>query len=132
MISLYTLVVDGITVVEEKCRRDRWVTFPTGFVDHAEAALSASLDAASPRPATVHWSGGAVSDFWWERAACRGEDTNLFFPSSGTTRSQVQKIQEICGGCPVRQQCAQEAIDDPDGSGSGAATRLPRTRSTWG
>lgn len=43
-----------------------------------------------------------------ERAACRGMDTNIFFPERGT--AQVKTIRAICEKCPVWEKCRQWGI----------------------
>ncbi|MBG7697588.1 WhiB family transcriptional regulator [Streptomyces sp. MC1] len=50
---------------------------------------------------------------WLERAACRNCDTDLFFPISleGPGRRQADRAKAVCRACPVRQQCADWAID---------------------
>jgi WhiB family redox-sensing transcriptional regulator len=52
---------------------------------------------------------------WPERAACKGEDLNLFFgPDEGETRetprekeARVERAKQICRRCPVTSQCLQ-------------------------
>lgn len=44
---------------------------------------------------------------WEERAACRGNDINLFFTDS--TKKQAW-AKEQCAHCPVTQQCLQTAL----------------------
>lgn len=41
---------------------------------------------------------------WIKDAACRGMDTNIFFPERGDTAS-VRLAKSICNGCKVQQQC---------------------------
>ncbi|MCO1658892.1 WhiB family transcriptional regulator [Pseudonocardia sp. S2-4] len=50
---------------------------------------------------------------WRERAACRGEDPELFFPSaeSGTAyREQVAAAKAVCARCQVVDECLAEAL----------------------
>jgi WhiB family redox-sensing transcriptional regulator len=45
---------------------------------------------------------------WRTRAACRGEDPELFFPIGTTGRdydAQVEEAKTVCRGCPVRIEC---------------------------
>jgi WhiB family redox-sensing transcriptional regulator len=45
---------------------------------------------------------------WRDRAACRGEDPELFFPIGSTGRDydkQVEDAKAVCSGCPVRIEC---------------------------
>lgn len=45
---------------------------------------------------------------WLDRAACKGYDTDLFFPDkSGHPKWAIK----ICAGCPVRQECLDYAIE---------------------
>jgi len=48
-----------------------------------------------PRPPSLSRQG------WHERAACRGEDPDLFFPEAGDTIA-TRKARAICARCPVR------------------------------
>jgi WhiB family redox-sensing transcriptional regulator len=48
---------------------------------------------------------------WMERAQCRGEDRDLFFPSVGTPST---KARVICSTCPVRQECLAFALADSE------------------
>jgi WhiB family transcriptional regulator, redox-sensing transcriptional regulator len=52
---------------------------------------------------------------WLERAACRGEDGDVFYPpASGETRAQRQMrenvAKSICQSCKVRPQCLSHAV----------------------
>lgn len=57
---------------------------------------------------------------WTKRAQCRGEDLSLFFgPPSGddreyppAKRDREAEAKWICGGCPVRDECLQYALDE--------------------
>jgi WhiB family redox-sensing transcriptional regulator len=53
------------------------------------------------------------TDFF-EDAACRGVDTDVFFP---TSEANAEAAKEICATCPVREQCLEYALDTrpPDG-----------------
>ncbi|GAA5152606.1 MULTISPECIES: WhiB family transcriptional regulator [Amycolatopsis] len=50
---------------------------------------------------------------WQERAACRDEDPELFFPVSemGPGARQVAQAKAVCARCPVRAECLQYALD---------------------
>ena len=43
---------------------------------------------------------------WLDFAACRGMDTDLFFPSAD---QQPAEAVEVCKGCPVIVQCGDYA-----------------------
>jgi WhiB family redox-sensing transcriptional regulator len=50
---------------------------------------------------------------WWlDRAACRDEDPELFFPISGSGLSSVQvaEAKRVCGGCAVLDRCRRWAL----------------------
>ncbi|MEL7209317.1 MAG: WhiB family transcriptional regulator [Actinomycetota bacterium] len=51
----------------------------------------------------------SASGDWWERAACRGLDTSLFFPQRGESTA---KAEAVCAGCPVRDDCLWFALGD--------------------
>ena len=44
---------------------------------------------------------------WWDKAACKGQDVNLFYPEEGAS-SVAPK--EFCLKCTVRQECMDDAI----------------------
>ena len=52
---------------------------------------------------------------WQWRAACRGEDANLFFPPNHVEEKQERilrerRAKEICATCPVRIECLEYAV----------------------
>ncbi len=50
---------------------------------------------------------------WWvERARCRSEDPELFFPMGAGDRFivQVDRAKAVCGRCPVRPECLEWAL----------------------
>jgi WhiB family transcriptional regulator, redox-sensing transcriptional regulator len=70
--------------------------------------------------ATHSWEYG-----WQWRAACRGEDSALFFPPSEVEPKEERlarerKAKAICGGCPVRVECLEYAL------------RIRETHGIWG
>ncbi|PXY25939.1 transcription factor WhiB [Prauserella sp. PE36] len=50
---------------------------------------------------------------WSERAACRDEDPELFFPVSdmGPGAQQTAQAKAICARCPVRAECLRYALE---------------------
>ena len=52
-------------------------------------------------------------DDWRERAACRDEDPELFFPLSdkGPAARQADEAKAVCARCPVRERCLGYALD---------------------
>jgi len=49
---------------------------------------------------------------WADRAACRGKPLHLWFPPSG---GAMKTARIICAGCPVRQPCLTEALEQEAG-----------------
>ena len=49
---------------------------------------------------------------WYDNAACRDEDPELFFPigSSGPAVRQLQQAKRVCAGCPVQRLCLEWAV----------------------
>lgn len=63
---------------------------------------------------------------WQNRAACRGVDTNIFFPA---TEEEAEPAKLICGNCPVREACLEHALADREREGVwGGATERERRR----
>lgn len=50
---------------------------------------------------------------WWELAACRSAEPELFFPisSGGAGRAEVTRAKALCARCQIREQCLDYAID---------------------
>jgi len=46
---------------------------------------------------------------WLDRAACRGQDPERFFPESGE-QVKVAEAKAICAGCQVRDHCLELAV----------------------
>ena len=44
---------------------------------------------------------------WTDQAACRGTDTEIFFPANADEEAEALSI---CATCPVRAQCLDYAI----------------------
>ena len=49
---------------------------------------------------------------WYEYAACRGENPELFFPvgTSGLAAQQLSQAKTVCGRCAVRSVCLEWAV----------------------
>jgi WhiB family redox-sensing transcriptional regulator len=62
-----------------------------------------------------------AADDWRSRAACRGADPDLFFPL-GSNREAIA----ICAGCPVREDCLDEALEKGDLGIRGGTTETER------
>ena len=54
------------------------------------------------------------NDDWQQRAACRDEDPELFFPVSeiGPAARQAAEAKAVCARCPVRERCLEYAVDN--------------------
>lgn len=60
---------------------------------------------------------------WHAEAACRGMDTNVFFPAGGSgSRINWSAALTVCARCPVREACLDYAVrtSQPDGVWGGA------------
>jgi len=55
---------------------------------------------------------------WKQHAACRGMDTNIFFPERG---GNTKRAKAICAKCPVRQECEDYADPEKFGIWGGLA-----------
>src|SRR3954471_23127664 len=51
---------------------------------------------------------------WFDDAACRDVDTDIFFPVS---ESQADAAKAICAVCPVREECLEYALETRPGDG---------------
>jgi WhiB family redox-sensing transcriptional regulator len=49
---------------------------------------------------------------WRDRAACREEDPDLFFPvgTTGPALLQIQEAKAVCRTCAVQQPCLEWAL----------------------
>lgn len=47
---------------------------------------------------------------WRFRAACATADPDLFWPAPGASAERIQEAKDVCAGCPVKQQCLDEAF----------------------
>lgn len=66
------------------------------------------LDAIRQALATVY------AQRWRERAACKGMDTNLFFPHDTLSLDRWDEPRAVCVGCPVRQDCLNFTLELDD------------------
>lgn len=48
---------------------------------------------------------------WMQKAACKGLDFHLFFPSTGKS-AQVPAAKAVCRRCPVRKKCLDWANEN--------------------
>ncbi|MDP9387571.1 MAG: WhiB family transcriptional regulator [Actinomycetota bacterium] len=63
---------------------------------------------------------------WRQRAACRGVDPDVFYPSSD---EEAEEAKGICAVCPVREPCLEYALAHRERDGVwGGATERERRR----
>lgn len=60
-----------------------------------------------------------TGDDWRHRAACLGEDPELFFPigNTGTSLIQIEEAKAVCRRCPVMDTCLHWALDTRQDAG---------------
>jgi len=51
---------------------------------------------------------------WFDDAACRDVDTDVFFPVS---EAESGAAKAVCATCPVREQCLEFALEARPGDG---------------
>ena len=53
-----------------------------------------------------------VLDRWWDHAACRGMDLNLFILEVGErySRKKIAEAKAVCATCLVRPECLAESL----------------------
>jgi WhiB family transcriptional regulator, redox-sensing transcriptional regulator len=56
---------------------------------------------------------------WWNLAACRSADPELFFPISsvGAGQAHVAKAKAVCATCSICQRCLDYAIESHQAHG---------------
>jgi WhiB family transcriptional regulator, redox-sensing transcriptional regulator len=54
-----------------------------------------------------------ASSSWWELAACRSADPELFFPitSAAAGHPDIARAKAMCARCHIRDRCLDYAID---------------------
>lgn len=63
---------------------------------------------------------------WRQRAACRGVDPDIFYPSAD---EEAEEAKSICRVCPVREPCLEYALLNRERDGVwGGATERERRR----
>ncbi|KFG71421.1 WhiB family transcriptional regulator [Streptomyces mutabilis] len=50
---------------------------------------------------------------WRDRASCRSEEPDLFFPigNTGPALLQIEEAKAVCRRCPVMETCLQWALE---------------------
>lgn len=51
---------------------------------------------------------------WTEDAACVSSDPELWFPKKGANGNALKAARTICDSCPVRDQCLEAALANPE------------------
>ena len=65
---------------------------------------------------------------WRDDAVCRGFEISVFFPDESDAAA-ITHAKEICGTCPVRQDCLSYAVEHNQTDGIwGGTTRQERRR----
>ena len=69
-------------------------------------------------------------DPWYQHAACKDADTNLFFPQRG--EKILTAAMALCAVCEVKAECLQYALDAGERIGVyGGTTGADRRRLRW-
>lgn len=69
-----------------------------------------------------------MGDSWREDAACKGVDTNIFFPVMGDYTNDIPTAATtLCDRCPVSDDCLTYALDAPTTLGIWAGTHIHAT-----
>jgi len=64
---------------------------------------------------------------WYELAACKNMDTNIFFPDIGDNSYNPLAIA-TCSDCPVKDPCLQDALTRDEKGYWGGTTQADRVR----
>jgi WhiB family transcriptional regulator, redox-sensing transcriptional regulator len=66
-----------------------------------------------PSPQVAQGPGDSAGIDWRQRALCRDEDPELFFPAgtTGPAERQVGQAKAVCRRCAVTSQCLSWALD---------------------
>ena len=65
------------------------------------------------RPVKTQTSTMSPLGAWQDQAACRGTESDIFFPDPSDTAGAAL-AQSICADCPVRAPCAEHALTAPE------------------
>lgn len=88
--------------------------------------LRSMSDRHSPYDRTRWRDNTPAATAWMAGAACKGMDTDLFFPPRG---GPVVEAQRTCGRCPVRESCLAYAVANGETAGIwGGLTERQRRR----
>lgn len=69
-----------------------------------------------------------MNQVWRTKAACRGLDTEIFFPFTEDDEDAAAEAKLVCDACPVRETCLEYALGfrERDGVWGGATERERR------
>ena len=91
-----------------------------------------------PAGTRVDVAAGVRGADWRDRAECRTEDPELFFPigTTGPALLQTMAAKMVCRGCPVARECLDWALSTGQDSGvwggmSEDERRDLKRRGTW-
>lgn len=56
------------------------------------------------------FEGKTLNHSWREKAACKGMDTNLFFPEPTGSSYQTRETKKICDNCSVQNECLDYSV----------------------
>jgi len=70
---------------------------------------------------------------WWQAAACRTADPDIFFPVSahGPGQEEIAQAKAVCARCPVRRQCLRFALATRQVHGVWGGTTEEERRLHW-
>lgn len=61
----------------------------------------------------------------WQKAACRGWDTEMFFIEEGHIAAEVTPtLRDLCNDCPIFDKCFEYAVNAPSLHGFWAGTTV--------
>ena len=66
---------------------------------------------------------------WWEVAACKGMNVNLFFPETLMAPPSSEAVA-VCASCPVKDQCLRDAVSREEYGYWGGTTHAERMQMT--
>ena len=69
------------------------------------------------------------NESWWQEAACRGSNPDLFYPvgnASKEARQQIADAKAVCASCPVIDLCLSEALSNNEQGIWGGTTEEER------
>lgn len=70
---------------------------------------------------------------WRPKAACRGYETDLFFPigTTGPALEQIEQAKAVCQDCPVSAECLEYALRTHQDAGVWGGMDEDERRTLW-